>query len=85
MSVVVVLSGLVWFVGIVVLRLATARMAASAGRGDFFALLRDIGWMLEKGRSWTTLGRFTLAWMLGGPFAIAGVTLAMALFVDRRS
>lgn len=80
-----VLAGLVWFVGIVVLRLVTARMAARAGRGDFFALLRDVGWLLEKERPWTVLGRFTLAWMLGGPFAIVGILYAMAFFVGHRS
>lgn len=84
MPMVFVLAGLVWFVGIVVLRLVTARMAVRAGRGGFFVLLRDVGWLLEKDRPWTALGRLTLAWMLGGPLAIVGVLLLTAFIVGRR-
>lgn len=56
-----------WLVGFAILRVLAARAAVKADRGEFFELMRDFGWMLEKARPWSTLGRVSLVWLFAIP------------------
>ena len=81
MQLVLLFSALVWLGGIFFLRIWVARIATRVGRGDFWELLRDIGWTIEGNQPWTRLGRLTLAWAGAGPLVIIALYLILFRFL----
>lgn len=77
MQIVLLLFAIVWLGGFALLRIWVARIAAKAGRGDFWDLLPGIGWTIEGNKPWTGLGRLTIAWACTGPFVILGLYLLL--------
>ena len=72
------IAGCVWFLGVVVLRLTTIRIARAQGRRPGWLLISGYRWMTEKGSAWAKWGRATIAWVVAGPPLIVLVTLLAA-------
>lgn len=66
---------LLWFVGVLVLRVVAARIAASFGRGSLLSLLVEVGWLFERNRPWSRWSMAFVVWVLGWPLVMVAMLL----------